>query len=125
MPLLVRYTLLQIPGWLFLASLLWWAISSGWIQISTAAWIMAGWILKDASLYPLYKPALEGSPAIGTKALLGREAIVIMPLAPRGLVRLDGERWLAQASDNQEIAVGQRIRVTGTNGLVLIVEPAA
>lgn len=122
---LLRYTLIQIPSWLLLAGLLWWAISSEWIQLSTAAWIMIIWILKDAALYPLCKPGFETGPAIGARALIGREARVITTLAPQGQIKLDGEYWSARTHGNGPIASGEHIRIIGAEGLVLIVEPAA
>lgn len=123
MKILVRYTLLQVPGWVFLACLLWWANANGWIAFATAAWVMAAWVLKDALLYPLCKPAFEDGPDAGPDSLLGRETETIVTLAPEGMIRLDGENWTVRSHDNQPIPSGQRIRVTATKGLVLIVEP--
>ncbi|MDZ7737353.1 MAG: NfeD family protein [Gammaproteobacteria bacterium] len=121
---LTRYILVQTPGWLCLALLLWWAAYNDWIAAWTAALIMAGWILKDAALYPLCKPGFETGPAIGPGALVGRQAKVITALTPEGQIRLNGEFWNARSHDNETISPGQRIRITGTDGLTLIVEPA-
>ncbi|MEX2352786.1 MAG: NfeD family protein [Gammaproteobacteria bacterium] len=121
---LIRYTLLQIPGWVFLACLLWWANSNDWISFTTASWIMAAWLLKDALLYPLCKPAFDDGPDIGPETLLGRETETIVALNPEGMIRLDGEHWTVRAKDKQTIPSGQRVRVTAIEGLVLIVEIA-
>lgn len=122
---LIRYTLLQVPGWLLLGCLLWWAIQADWIVFSTAAWIMGLWLIKDAMLYPICKRAFEKGPKSEIEKLIGREAVTIKTLAPEGLVELDGELWSAQALDNAPIAAGTRIRITGAEGLTLIVEPVA
>lgn len=124
MRILFRYILVQIPGWIFLGCLLWWGYTSGWIAFTTAGWIMTAWVVKDALLYPLSKPAYEDGPRIGPETLIGRETETIMPLAPTGLVKLDGENWSAHSAGDENIAAGRRIRVTGVQGLTLIVEPA-
>lgn len=61
--------------------------------------------------------------ANGPAALIGRHATVLEGLAPRGLVRLDGETWNAEAT--MEIRVGVEVIVTGVEGLTLRVRPAA
>lgn len=124
MTALTRYILVQLPGWLCLALLLWWAIYNDWMATGIAALIMAGWILKDAALYPLCRPGFETGPDTGPKALIGREARVVTALAPEGQIRLNGEFWNARSRDNETIDHGRRIRITATDGLTLIVEPA-
>jgi len=119
---LVRYSLIQIPGWIILAGLLWWAVRFDWIAFTTAAGIMALWLLKDAALYPLCRPAFEHGPATGSQALIGQEATVIRPLDPQGQVRLNGELWSARSGDDAPINCGEVVRVRDTEGLVLIVQ---
>lgn len=122
---LIRYTLLQIPGWLLLGTLLWWAVSGGWIELLTGAGIMALWVIKDAILYPICKRAFEDNHPVETMKLVGLEAETVNKLAPEGLVRVNGELWSARALDGASIAAGTRIRITGAEGLILFVEPAA
>ena len=121
---LLRYTLLQIPGWLLVAVLLWWAHGRGWIGIPLAAVILAAWIGKDVVLYPLCKKAFEKGPAIGPQALVGRHADTVTALAPTGQIRLDGELWTARPSDGEPIPAGRRIIVLDNDGLILLVEAA-
>lgn len=121
---LVRYTLVQIPGWIILACLAGWALAQDWITGSTAAWIAGLWLLKDAALYPLCKPGFETGPASGAQSLVGREVRVISELNPRGQVWLNGERWAAYCPDTT-VAAGTTARVRDADGLTLIVEPAA
>lgn len=122
---LIRYTLLQIPGWLLLGTLLWWAASRDWIGVLTASGIMAVWVIKDAILYPICKRAFEDSHPVETMKLIGLEGETANTLDPKGLVRVNGELWSAQALDDTAIAAGSRIRITGAEGLILFVKPAA
>ncbi len=59
---------------------------------------------------------------VGAETLVGRRAVVVRPLAPRGQVRLDGELWEARAPG--DVDPGVEVVVTGLDGLVLEVEPA-
>lgn len=121
---LVRYTLLQIPGWLLVGFLLWWAHGRGWIGVPLAAVILIAWIGKDAALYPLCKKAFQKGPDVGPQALVGRHAETVTDLAPTGQVRLDGELWTARPRDGKPIPAGRRIIVLDSDGLVLLVETA-
>ena len=57
----------------------------------------------------------------GVEGLIGSSAEVIEPCDPRGRVRVRGEIWHARCSSTAE--VGERVTVTGVNGLTLEVEP--
>ena len=54
------------------------------------------------------------------EALIGTSAEVIETCDPRGRVRLRGEIWQAECESGA--AVGERVTVTGVNGLTLDVE---
>ncbi len=43
---------------------------------------------------------------------------------PRGMIRLRGEQWSAQAAPGMALSVGDPVRVVSVDGLVLVVEPA-
>jgi membrane-bound serine protease (ClpP class) len=58
----------------------------------------------------------------GIEGLIGTEAAVIESCAPRGRVRFRGEIW--HASCEGGAAVGDRVVVTGLDGLTLEVEAA-
>ena len=60
--------------------------------------------------------------AVGAETLVGRRAVVVRALAPRGQVKLDGEVWEARAS--LELEPGTDVIVTGLDGLLLDVEPS-
>jgi membrane-bound serine protease (ClpP class) len=57
----------------------------------------------------------------GIEALIGSSAEVIEPCDPRGRVRFRGEIWHARCPSRAE--VGQRVTVTGVDGLTLEVDP--
>jgi membrane-bound serine protease (ClpP class) len=56
----------------------------------------------------------------GAEGLIGETAEVIEACEPSGRVRLRGEIWHARCATGA--SVGERVRVTGVNGLTLEVE---
>ena len=67
--------------------------------------------------------ARRGRRHSGASALLGRHAVALERLDPRGRVRLDGELWNAEAQGSVE--VGADVIVTGVQGLTLQVRGTA
>jgi membrane-bound serine protease (ClpP class) len=70
----------------------------------------------------------------GVEGLIGKTATVIVALAPTGRVRLLGENWAARLAGNRvdnradkeaPIRTGQSVRITGIDGITLIVEPVS
>ena len=55
----------------------------------------------------------------GTEALVGRMAVARTPLAPDGLVFIEGERWRAELEDGGDVPEGERVRVVSASGLRL------
>jgi membrane-bound serine protease (ClpP class) len=55
----------------------------------------------------------------GAVALVGHVAIARSPLTPYGWVFIQGERWLAQLEGGEHAEPGDRLRITGTDGLQL------
>ncbi len=55
--------------------------------------------------------------------LVGRHAVVVTVLAPRGQVRVQGEIWEAESPVHVE--PGREVVVRAVRGLVLHVEPTA
>ena len=58
---------------------------------------------------------------VGVQMLIGRTAEVIAALTPTGQVRIRGEIWQAHCAAGA--GVGETVRVTGVDGLVLEVDP--
>lgn len=118
-----RYFLLQVPGWILLtlcASALWaWNLVPGWLS----AGIVAVWIIKDVALYPVVRSAFAPSEPANAR-LIGRSAVALETIAPRGYVRLGGELWRAEMRDRRErVDAGAAVVVRGVEGLTLIVDP--
>lgn len=70
-------------------------------------------------------PIHEADPLMNKRAdrLVGETVVVTQPIeGGNGKVRLGDSEWLARGAD---AAVGARLRVTGHDGVVLLVEPAA
>jgi membrane protein implicated in regulation of membrane protease activity len=59
---------------------------------------------------------------VGAETFVGRTAIVVRALSPRGQVRLDGEIWEARADD--DVPPGVEVTITAVDGLVLDVTPS-
>ena len=60
--------------------------------------------------------------AVGAETLVGRHALVVAALPPRGQVKLDGEVWEARSS--HVLVPGDEVVITRIEGLVLDVEPS-
>ncbi len=67
--------------------------------------------------------AQRPQPKTGSEVLIGATATVRQALAPEGLVFVEGELWRAR-SEGETIAVGERVVVTGRDGLWLQVRKA-
>jgi membrane-bound serine protease (ClpP class) len=60
----------------------------------------------------------------GVEGMIGKMATVIVALAPAGRVRLLGENWAARlASGDGSVRLGETVRITGIDGITLLVEP--
>lgn len=120
-----RYILLQLPGWLLAAVVLYglWQ----WAQLSgrLAGGLFVIWIAKDFVFYPLVRRAYESGVRTGAERLIGERGIARQQLAPRGYVLVRGELWHAEVqSGGPPIAAGSPVEVTGAHRLTLVVTPA-
>ena len=120
---LIRYTLIQVPGILFLGAGLYILLDWGWISRSTAAWVMGLWLAKDVALYPFYRPALQGSrEASRALSLDGAIGLTHSEIAETGIVVVRGEYWRAR-TDGQPIPPHTEIEVISQNRRILLVRP--
>ena len=120
----IKYLLLQIPGWVLAAMGLW--LLRQWIGLSlwAAVGLFLVWVIKDLALYPFVRRAYEGKSRTGDERLIGAEGIVEEQLAPSGYVRVGAELWRAEAMRVDEpIPRGSRVRVHAVRGLTLLIEP--
>ncbi len=79
--------------------------------------LFLGWSVMRARLRP---------PATGKESLVGQIGEVRSPLAPSGMVHIQGELWRAtlEGAAPAELPVGSRVVVTRVDGLRLVVRPA-
>jgi membrane-bound serine protease (ClpP class) len=82
-----------------------------------AAPLIAGAVLIEIGwIWYWLRWTKRGRPRAGVEAMVGERGEV----DEEGWVRVQGERWRAQSA--RELRPGQRVRVTGVDGLTLIVE---
>jgi membrane-bound serine protease (ClpP class) len=60
---------------------------------------------------------------VGVETLVGRRAVAVSLLAPRGQVKIDGELWDARSDGSVE--GGAEVVVRGIEGLTLLVESSS
>lgn len=119
-----RYFLLQVPGWILAAIVLYalhrWLGLPFWL----AAAFLAVDVIKDVVLYPHLRRAYESDARQGAERLIGEAGVVVQPLAPEGYIRVRGELWRARAGGAREIPLGVRVTVTAAADMTLVVAAA-
>ena len=118
--IVIRYTLLQLPGLVLLVLVL--LIIQMWALIP--AWFFWGiiilWAAKDAILFRYTWRAYDWDPK---NPLIGARGIARDRLAPSGYVKVGNELWRAEVTEGAPpIESGINIRVKGVRGLTLLVE---
>jgi membrane-bound serine protease (ClpP class) len=90
---------------------------------ASAAIILICAILIGTAVMRVWRKA----PATGKSTLIGEVGVVRQPLAPTGMVFLQGELWTATAAgtgaEQPPVAVGTLAEVTEVHGLRLVVRP--
>lgn len=121
----LRYAVLQIPGILLCAMVLWIVHSVLGIISGKLAWlVLLLWIIKDSLLFFLVWPAYQAGEGDGWYSLVGLLGEVRRELHPEGYVRVGGVLWKAKADPGQcPIAPGTRVEVVGREGIKLLVRP--
>jgi membrane-bound serine protease (ClpP class) len=104
---------------IFVAVALLLLLSSPWNVVAFLV-LLPLWVLE---LFGWNRTTKRHRKAVGAETLIGREAVVSQPCQPVGQVRLDGEIWEARCEAGA--GTGERVRVTGREGLTLVVEPVA
>jgi membrane-bound serine protease (ClpP class) len=104
---------------IFVAVALLLLLSSPWNVVAFLV-LLPLWVLE---LFGWNRTTKRHRKAVGAETLIGREAVVSLPCRPVGQVRLDGEIWEARCEAGA--GTGERVRITGREGLTLVVEPVA
>ncbi len=119
--IVIRYILLQLPGFILLVLALIfiqkWAAIPVWIF-----WcIIIIWAAKDIILFRYTWRAYDWDPK---NPLIGARGIARDHLAPSGYVKVGNELWQAEVpAGSPPIESGMNIRVKGVRGFMLLVEP--
>ena len=87
----------------------------GWVAVIAAA------LVDVAETAFFVRWSKRRRSAVGLETLVGRRAVVIRALSPRGQVKLDGEVW--EACAEYDLLPGAEVVVRSVDGLVLMVEP--
>lgn len=121
---LLRYILLQLPGWILMLLLLLlldrWVGPSNWL----IAIVFGCWVGKDVIMFPLVWRAYDQNPSRIVYRLLGVHGTAKERLAPSGFVQVHGESWQAEAIPGiAAIEKGERVIIREVRGLTLLVEP--
>lgn len=124
-PVLRRYLLFQIPGFLLVVTGLFtatrlWGLSTEWALAGALAWIA-----KDAVLFPIVRRAYEPDGA-APHGPIGAHGIADTAIDPEGWVKVGPERWRARRAHDAPGAIpaGSPVRVVALRGHELVVAPA-
>jgi membrane protein implicated in regulation of membrane protease activity len=77
--------------------------------------------LFSALVYYGMFSGMRGKVQTGKKKMIGKKALVIEDIDPEGKVEYEGEIWNA-TSQGQKLAKGKRVRISGAQGLTLMVK---
>jgi len=72
-------------------------------------------------IHTLIIPVLRHRKVNGVEGMVGLVGKVIKPLNPVGLIKTGGEYWKARSIDGPR-AAGERVKVTGWEGITLLVK---
>ena len=121
---LIRYMLLQLPGFALLILIL--GLLRSFIDLpGYVAWGIIGfWIVKDILLYPVVGRFYNPNYSKYNFSMIGLTGIAQEPLNPKGYIRVKGELWKAKVLDKEvKVNAGESIIIRGIDGLTLLVEP--
>jgi membrane-bound serine protease (ClpP class) len=95
-------------------------VSVGWLPLVAG---VVGVVLMMLSGLPATVRSRFSTPTIGRESMIGEMGEAVAEAAPDGVVRVRDALWPARTNRATPLAVGDRVRVTGIDGLVLEVEP--
>lgn len=122
---LVRYVLLEAPGWALAGVVLGFFCWTGDLSRRVAALLLALWVIKDFALYPAMRIAYEDGDPAGSDRVVGAVGTARERLDPEGYVRVGSELWRAVVARGRgPVEAGASVRVVSVRDLTLHVEPA-
>lgn len=90
------------------------------VPVSVLYALIAGWLAISVIIYRLGTIALQKKIAAGLPSLDGCDGVAMTPLAPEGMVRVNGETWTARSAAGM-IKRGEAIEVVGQDEMKLLV----
>ncbi len=118
-----KYTLIQIPGWIFVAILLFWAWKWSWLTTAWGIGVFLAWIAKDYFIYPLVRIGYETNTKTVVEHLIGAQGVAKETLNPQGYVEVRAELWKGEIKPGADpIPPGNPILVEGVRDRILIVK---
>jgi membrane protein implicated in regulation of membrane protease activity len=120
----VRYTLLQLPGWVVAGLIL--LLLDRWFDLPAwFVWVaITLWIGKDIVMFSFVRTAYEQVPEESAYGLIGASAVARNRLDPSGHVQVHGELWKAELVQGVgAVEKGQKVVVRNVRGLTLLVQP--
>jgi len=92
-----------------------------WIEVSGDVLKAVGvtLVLAITAIILLIRRGMKKPPAMGKEGLIGRIGVAVTDIAPRGLVKLEGELWTAVSK--RRIKEKERVVVEGVKGITLLV----
>ena len=119
---IVKYSLLQLPGQAAFVLIL--LLLRQWLEIpTTVTWTLIGcWVGKDIALFPFLWRFYDPSQQSDRYRMIGRKGLALTRLDPKGYVRIRSERWRADiAKESNAIEKGEAVCVVAIDGLKLTV----
>jgi membrane-bound serine protease (ClpP class) len=95
-------------------------VAIGWLPLVAG---LVGVVLMMLTGLPATVRSRFSTPTIGRESMIGEMGEAVAEAAPDGVVRVREALWPARTNRATPLAVGDRVRVTGIDGLVLEVEP--
>lgn len=120
--ILLKYSLIQLPGVAFVVLLL--MLVQQWVAIpSWLKWGLVGlWVAKDIIFYPFVWRAYDWDNPKDRNPMIGLRGITKDRLNPSGYISVRGELWKARVmEEGLTIEKGENVFVLGAKGLTLIV----
>jgi len=90
------------------------------LHVGVLIGIMIAWGIFGTWLFIFTTRALKKQATVGLPSMVGSTGMAAANLSPDGMVKIRGELWGA-ISEEGNISAGERIVVTGENGLQLLV----
>ena len=109
-----------------IAAIVLWGLPRLDIEIPLAGLIavMVAWGAYSVITYRRGSRALKKKPLCGLPDMVGIQGEVVSPIAPEGLVRINGELWQAKSAGGR-MDTGEEVTVVGQDGLKLVVRKSS